>query len=89
LIRTLEVPRPSLRMARSRNQVDPGVASSRAGPFGMTSSVPDALVSVCVVIPQTFFLPTTMLARAHRMPTAKIAVPNTKTWGGMPTRVAP
>jgi hypothetical protein len=39
--------------------------------------------------PQTFFLPITMLDRAHRMPTAKIAVPNTKTWGGMPTRVAP
>jgi hypothetical protein len=29
------------------------------------------------------------LAMAHRMPTVKIAVPNTKTWGGMPILVAP
>ena len=29
------------------------------------------------------------LAMAHRMPTVKIAVPNTKTWGGMPILVTP
>src|SRR5258708_10813891 len=29
-----------------------------------------------------------MLAIAHSSPTAKMALPNTKTWGGMPTRVA-
>ena len=38
---------------------------------------------------QAFFLPMTTLARAHRMPTVNRAVPNTKTCGGMPIRVAP
>src|SRR6266581_1880880 len=37
---------------------------------------------------QGCLLPTTMLAIAHRMPTAKMALPNTKTCGGMPMRVA-
>src|SRR5258708_703615 len=37
---------------------------------------------------QTCFLASTMLAIAHSSPTAKMALPNTKTWGGMPTRVA-
>src|SRR5262249_23995863 len=38
---------------------------------------------------QIFRLAITMLARADRMPTPKITLPKTKTWGGMPTRVAP
>src|SRR5690242_12890236 len=38
---------------------------------------------------QSFLLASTMLAIAHRMPTAKIALPNTKTCGGMPILVAP
>src|SRR5262249_33984910 len=44
---------------------------------------------LAAVRPHARRLPITMLANAHRMPTPKIALPKTKTCGGMPMRVTP
>ncbi len=69
--------------AAARVPADRLVAASRVDPVACSRAA-----VIRRRVRQVLRVERTMLARAQRMPTVKIAVPKTKTWGGIPTRVA-